>query len=162
VSEKNDKNSNYNNKQRNKMKKRFFPLMLMVLASFVFAINSAYAQDSDKDIVVIKSKDVVKTRNSSAHIKVKAPVDDASPVDAPGLKGGKTSGNEVILNFDNYTGFFVEVYVDGAYKGTVGAWGKLTVFNQEACNKIYCVTTGGSKDWLQKGKYKSSHTFKLE
>ncbi|MBU0488899.1 MAG: hypothetical protein KKA07_07445 [Bacteroidetes bacterium] len=138
---------------------------LILLAVFFCSIgfNSvSYGQDSDKDVVVIKSKDVVKTRNASSNIKVKAPTEDANPIAAPSIKGGTASESECTLVFDNFTGFFVEIYVDGVYKGTVGAWGALTIYNSETYKKVYCITTGGSKDWLLKGKYDGTKKFRLE
>jgi hypothetical protein len=58
------------------------------------------------------------------NIKTKqAPNDPAKDTPAPANKGGeKTRAAACIVNFDNYTPWFIEMYVDGNFAGIVGPW----------------------------------------
>jgi hypothetical protein len=131
---------------------------LIVVAMVTISSLSIHAQEADRSVISIKSKDVEKTRGGNPNIKVQVPKIDEKPLPAilPDVAGSFT------VRFENATGFFVEVYLDGVYSGTVGAWGKLVVPADKAFDKVYCITTGGSRDWYAKGKQKDDVSFKLE
>ena len=59
----------------------------------------------------------------------------------------KSRGTTATINFDNYTGLFVKVYVDGNYKGTIDAWGKASITVKSGYNSVYLVSVGGTKEW---------------
>lgn len=145
------------------MKNRMLFSVLFVAFFSFLNVSNINAQDKDKTIKEIKSKDVIKTRNYNPHIQVLVPKSDDDPTPAPNKKGGENDDAaieyEVII--DNFTGFYVEVYIDGVYKGTIGDWGTLNISVNEAYKKVYCITTGGTKDWLITGEFEEDYIWKL-
>ena len=145
------------------MKNRLF-LSIVLIAIFSLAnIFTLSAQDKDKTIKEIKSKDVIKTRDYNKNIQVLVPKTDDDPTPAPAKKSGKD--DEAVVEYDiiidNFTGYYVDVYIDGMYKGTIGDWGTLNITVGEAYKKVYCITSGGSKDWLITGDFKEDYIWKL-
>lgn len=144
--------------------KRVLLLSTVLCLTLIFTgLNNVFSQDRDKTIKEIKSKDVVKTRNYNAHIQFGAPKNDKNPQPAPANKGGEEVADLVELDVvvDNFTGYYVEVYIDGVYKGTVSDWGTLNFTVQEPYTKLYCITSGGTKDWLVKGTFNKDRIWKL-
>lgn len=132
------------------MKKIIFTVIgLLICSQMVFSQNA-------KNAIEIKSKDVIKTRNVNPYIKITAPQEDVAKVLPPTSKGGEKKNNEIPTTVDNSTSFYVEIYIDGVYQGTVPPWGTLTFTLYQPYKQIYCITTGGSKDWLMKGDYNNS------
>ena len=145
------------------MKKyNIFTFLLTVLLTLSLT-NFSNAQDRDKTIKEIKSKDVVKTRNYNPHIQSMVPKTDNNPQPAPIKKGGKKEEgiSDVEIIIDNFTGYYIDVYIDGTYKGTIGEWGTLNLSVKKPYKKLYCVTSGGTKDWLVTGDFDDNYTWKL-
>lgn len=69
-------------------------------------------------------------------------IDLTKTPEAPPEKGGNKRGNqaacEVII--DNYTGWYVQVYVDGSYRGTVAPWGDATYYTTAGETVVYART----------------------
>ncbi|MEO6541966.1 MAG: hypothetical protein ABIN74_13270, partial [Ferruginibacter sp.] len=91
------------------MKKIFFAVLMMACVSFSY---QSFAQSGKGGVDVVGSK-IAKDRGASPYT---LPTTD---VEAP--KPDKTRGN-CCINFDNWTGYTVYVWVDGVFKGTVSAW----------------------------------------
>jgi hypothetical protein len=103
-----------------------------------------------------KASDTAKTARGSADSdpNVKTPPaanDPAKDTPAPARKGGqKTRGMACYVNFDNYTPWFVEAFVDGTYRGTVAPWGDLDTVTGDGPTEIYArarFTDGSMKYW---------------
>lgn len=137
-------------------------IIFAIAAIFSISATQMQAQDKDKTVKEIKSKEVIKTRNINPHIENTVPLSDENTKPAPMKKGGEASQvaeYEVIV--DNFTGYFIEVYIDGTYKGTISDWGTITITMDKAYEKLYCITTGGTKDWLVTGSFSEDLVWKL-
>ncbi|MCX6189697.1 MAG: hypothetical protein NTW54_08880 [Bacteroidetes bacterium] len=130
------------------MKKVFLTLVIAM-----FALTATYAQGK-KDVAVTKKK-VEATRGANTNIKVDVPSTD---VEAP--KPSKTRGTCTVA-FTNNTGYYVKVYLDGTYKGTLSPYesGSVTVYS--GYTTIYCITTGGTYDWSAAGNCEGTYTYAL-
>lgn len=92
------------------------------------------------------------TRGADPNVLVANRVNgDQSPTKAiqPGAKGGDTRGSYCRVVYDNWTEWYIHVYVDGYYEGGLGRWGAKTVNVGVGNTKVYAVAefTDGSKVW---------------
>lgn len=144
--------------------KKFLFIGLLAFICQLWIPTTTKAQDlSNKKIVEIKSQEVPKTRSLNPNIKIKAPKNDNNPLPASVKKGNKTPGlKDCEIVFDNYTGYFIEVYLDGEYKGTIGEWGSLYVTVTSGYAKVYCIITGGTKEWNVEGNCEGNYIWKLQ
>ena len=137
-------------------------ILILTLAVFVSLGLSTrlFAQDKPiKTIVEVQSNAVEKTRGANPNIKSKAPATD-QPVQLSSKSKTETTGCEI--EFENSTTNFVEVYIDGDYNGTVGPSGKLIINSEWGYTKVYCITTGQSKEWNFDGNCKGNYLWKLK
>ncbi|TKC09854.1 hypothetical protein FA048_06470 [Pedobacter polaris] len=123
---------------------------MIAFMAVAFSSTSAFAQKK----VDVKSTAAVKTRGANPNIKMDAPTSDAKPV-------AKARGAACTVKFDNYTGLYIKVYVDGYYKGTLDAWGAGTVTVAGGYTKIYCVSAGGTREWNASGNCEGGYTYSL-
>ncbi len=130
------------------MKKFFFIALLLACVSFSF---ESYGQKSRTDVVATK---VDKNRGGSQYT---LPTTD---VEAP--KPDKTRG-QCCLNFDNWTGYTVYIWVDNVFQGTVSAWKDGGICVADGWTKWYARTAGGTFEWNGEGScYGSTYTLKLK
>lgn len=104
----------------------------------MFLGNKAIAQKVNT--AALKATIALKSKGSNPKIIVDIPTTDAHPVP-------KSRGTTTTINFDNYTGLFVKMYVDGNYKGTIDAWGKATITVKSGYTSVYLVSVGGTREW---------------
>lgn len=123
---------------------------MIAFMAVAFSATNALAQKK----VEVKSTSAVKTRGANPKIKMDAPTSDAKPV-------VKSRGAACSVKFDNYTGLYIKVYVDGYYKGTLDAWGAGTVTVGNGYTTIYCVSAGGTREWNASGDCSTSYTYTL-
>jgi len=113
--------------------------------------TSSYAQKKVSRTVNAKSVDA--SRGSNPNIKSEAPsTDEAQP---------KARGAACSIYFSNYTGYYVNIYVDGYYRGQLSPWGGGTVVVGDGYTSIYCITAGRTLEWSDAGNCYGSYTFKL-
>lgn len=112
--------------------------------------TSSFAQP--KKAVKVMSKTVATNRGVSPHIKVDMPTTDK--------KANKPRGTCTVY-FDNYSGLYVKVYVDGYYMGTLSPYGSFTVNAGDGYTEIYCISTGGTRDWEATGNCTGRYTYSL-
>lgn len=122
-----------------------------MIAFMAVAFTSINASAQKK--VDVKSTAAVKTRGANPNIKKDAPTTDVAVAKA---RGGACS-----VKFDNYTGLYIKVYVDGYYKGTLDAWGSGTVTVSGGYTKIYCVSVGGTREWNASGDCQGGYIYSL-
>ena len=120
---------------------------LIILTLFVFAGSMffvANAQDTEKKATVIEvvAMDIEATRGASPHITTPKPTGD---VVAP--KPEATRGDYCQVIVDNWTGYAIDIYVDGAWEGTVAAWSDGYTWAIPGRTKLYGESTGGTKYW---------------
>lgn len=56
------------------------------------------------------------------------------------------------LNFDNWTGYTLYVWVDGEYRGTVNAWDEGSVCVYSGWTSYYVRTAGSTYEWDGSGE----------
>jgi Ni/Co efflux regulator RcnB len=118
-------------------------LVLIVLAIFIVAsVSQLSAQE--KKVIEQKAAKVEKSRGEDPNITNPRPTSDDNPVPKP---NEATRGSYCKVIIDNWTGYAIDIYVDGSYAGTVGAWGNGYTWAIEGKTKLYGVSTGGSMYW---------------
>lgn len=124
-------------------------MLTVAFIGFLFFADNMNAQDF-KDGLKLKSQDVEKTRDgSNPNIQAGIPSTDETGIAGPVAKGGTEKGDcGCEITFDNFTEWYVEVYVDGINQGVLGPWQKNVVTANSGKRKIYLVTAGGSKEWV--------------
>lgn len=128
------------------MKKNFLIILVMVCLSF-----SSFQSFGQRTDVVAKKVD--KNRGASQYT---LPTTD---VVAP--KPDKSRGS-CCLNFDNWTGYTIYVWVDGTFKGIVGAWDDGGVCVGSGLTKWYARTAGSTYEWSGEGECVGSYNLKLD
>jgi len=121
-----------------------FLLGLFLVFGPVFIANS-FSQE--KKSVEINGTQVEKARGENPNIISGVPTDDESPMPEP----EKERGSLCMIDFNNYTGYYVEIYVNGYYMGTVAPWGYYPVDAYAGYTTIYCITSGGTFEWSAAG-----------
>ena len=112
---------------------------LLLLIGFTFCISLSFGQDVPKDL---KARMFDKNGPGA---KLEVPTKD---VIAP--KPDKTR-SQCCLNFDNYTGLWLNIWVDGVYQGQVGPWNEGHVCVYSGWTTYYVRSTGGSYEWSDEG-----------
>lgn len=126
------------------MKKHLFMLLIAVLSFGV-----ANAQSGAKKEHVIKDVKATKMAGARGKDKIKTDVpttDVAAP--KPAERG---SVSECHLTFDNYTGYWIKIYVDGNFKGYVEPWGTGEVWVYGGWTSWYAESAGGTYYWENSG-----------
>ncbi len=125
--------------------------IFLTIVITIFALTASYSQSKNGE-VVSKTK-VDATRGANPNIKYDVPTTD---VEAP--KTSKTRGGCTVL-FVNNSGYYVKVYVEGYYRGTLSPYESFSVTSY-GYTTIYCITTGGTYDWSAEGNCET-YTFTL-
>jgi hypothetical protein len=130
------------------------------LISIIFP-NNIPAQEKYRKEVTISGEKVQKSRGEDLNIKIDRDESD-NPVPAPPYKRGALSQGEWCqIEFDNGTGYSIDAYVDGSWKGALPAWSGTRVTTPTGYKKIYCKTTGNTYSWKASGSCDSLYYFKL-
>ena len=132
------------------MKKTILSILAAGCMLIAFSTESSAQK---KTTVKIESKAVDASRGSSnPKIKGEAPTTDKAE--------GKPRGTCSVY-FDNYSGLYVKVYVDGYYRGTLSPYGSFTVNVADGYTEIYCISTGGTRDWEATGNCTGRYIYSL-
>lgn len=125
---------------------------LLFIAIFsVIATGACFSQDSGSG-----ESSKAKTRGEDPNIQMNEMINDSdkaktdSRVIQPSDKGGKSRGLSYCnACFDNYTGWRINVYVDGFLEGGVGPWGDGCVTVSSGSTRLYAVAefSDGSRVW---------------
>ncbi|TCC91564.1 hypothetical protein EZ428_07310 [Pedobacter frigiditerrae] len=126
-------------------------LRIALIVIMLFVTGNVFAQQTKK--VELKSVAAVKTRGANPKIKVEMPTADVLATKARG-------GCKII--FDNYTGLYIKVYVDGYYKGTISPWGNGTVTTTDGYTSVYLVSAGGTREWNASGDCRTVWNYTLK
>jgi hypothetical protein len=139
------------------MKKNRLTLYMQVLCALVlvasFGVSKSLAQD-DKMTMQKSGKNVVKTqaqtsRGGGADTNIKTEKPTANDPKSEATKpAGRGRGCSVEVNND--TGWYVDIYVNGVYTGTVGPWGSGWAYPPVAGSNLYGranFTDGSWKYW---------------
>ncbi len=134
--------------------KKFFSVILLAFLALQVSFGQSVDTQKKTKVKEVKSVKVEKTRGENPNIKTYAPTTDV-PV-------AKQRG-DCAINFDNWTGYMINVYVDGNFKGTVDAWGSGWVVVANGYTTVYCITVGGTYEFSADGECSDETiSFKLE
>src|SRR6266849_922485 len=110
-------------------------IVLSVLAAVVafFALNgapifAAAARGTAGRVVVTKSQKAEATKGQDPNIKTDRapnPVNGPGEVAPPSKGGPRTRGYLSTVHVDNHTRWYIDIYLDGDFRGTVPPWGDL-------------------------------------
>ena len=120
--------------------KKLIPIVLAALVLAVFSPTKVSAQE--KKTVEAKAVKVDKSRGVDDNIKTPRPT-----VDTPAPKPDQSRGGTCKVIVDNWTGFAIDIYVDGEYAGTVGSWSDGYTYAIEGKVKLYGASSGGGYTW---------------
>lgn len=121
-------------------------------AACMLVAFSTTASAQKKIAVKLQSSAVDANRGANPKIKGEAPTTDVVET--------KSRGTCSVF-FDNYSGLYVKVYVDGYYRGTLSPYGSFTVNVADGYTEIYCISTGGTRDWAATGNCQGRYTYSL-
>ncbi|MDF2382822.1 hypothetical protein JMG10_15170 [Nostoc ellipsosporum NOK] len=110
-----------------------------MIAIFSMAFFATTASAQERPVVEVKGKAAAASRGNNPNIKSKRPTVDKEET--------KDRSAACDIYFSNYTGYYVDVYVAGYYRGTMAPYGYLTVGTSLASPAVYCVTSGGKYEW---------------
>ncbi len=136
-------------KKQTKMKKAIYVVLVAVSMTLAF---STTASAQKKIEVKVESKAVETNRGANPNIKSGAPTTDNAESKARGT---------CRVYFDNYTGLYVNIYVDGYYKGQLSPYGEGSVSVSSGYTTVYCLSAGGTREWSAAGGCTGSYYFKL-
>ncbi len=111
--------------------------VLMMMVAFFFA-SQVSAQE------VLTATKVVKSRGAQSEYVV--PEGDFA-IERPVLSRGGC-----VVKLDNWTGYYVDIWVDKAYKGRLNPWENSQLILPEGFNEVYCRTMGESYQWQSGGE----------
>ena len=130
-------------------------IILGILASGFILVSFSNSAAAQKKIShTLKGTAVQTSRGANTNIVSGAPTTDAP---APQSRGAGACE----IYFVNYTGYYVNIYVDGYYKGQLSPYGSGTVTTGDGYTKIYCLTAGKTIEWSDQGNCYGSYTYNL-
>lgn len=132
-----------------KTKKLIFNVVL-TLAMMVLKVNYSNAQSKGVDVI---GKKVEASRGAVKHER---PTTD---VEAP---KENTRGQDCCLRFDNYTGYFLDVWVDSIYRGRVAPYDDDDLCVAGGITTWYVETLGETYFWEGGGNCEDNYNIKLQ
>jgi len=139
-------------------------LLILAIAGLIYFTGSPDLMGQkakNEKIVTVKAKAMEKTKGVNPNIKEAITTVDKEVKAPPDRGGEKTKGVLCEIKFENWTGYTVEVYVDGYYQGTIGAYGDAVYRGIAGYTTIYCVTVGRTYEWAAKGDCSEYYIYKL-
>lgn len=131
------------------MKKLLVTLGLTLV--LVTMSSTLQAQSKAQDVFGQK---VEATRGAKKHERP----DDKVPMAKP----DKSRGEACCLNFDNYTGYYLDVWVDDIYRGRVSPYEEDDLCVTGGFTTWYAETAGGSYYWEGKGDCQSRYNILIK
>ena len=128
-------------------------ILSIFAAGFMMLAFTTTTSAQKKIAVKVESKPVDANRGSN-NPNIKS---DVPTTDKPASKPRGTCS----VYFDNYSGLYVKVYVDGYYMGTLSPYGAFTVNAADGYTEIYCISTGGTRYWTATGNCTGRYTYSL-
>jgi len=121
--------------------------MILFAGILFFLSNSIYAQTE------LQASKVVKSRGVSEYVIPEGDILMEKPVLS---RGGCT------VKFDNWTGYYVDLWVDKVYKGRLNPWEDSQLILPEGYAEVYCRTMGETYQWQSVGECNEEFVLKLE
>jgi hypothetical protein len=133
------------------MKKTALFLFLAFIGMTAFQ-NTGFAQKKTINKKVV-SKVYESNRGTDPNIKSVAPTTD--------VRATKSRGATCQIYFQNSSGLYVEIYVDGSYYGTLVPNGAMNVYVDSGYTTIYCVSSGRTRYWNDSGNCNGYYRYNL-
>jgi len=121
----------------------------------IFFISVTFAFSQNAKTIEIKGSTITKTRHTN--VSVRSQINDNNLVASP-----LQLSNAITITIGNFTGYYVDIFIDNNFKGTIDAWGQSTITVTSHFKTIRCQSVGETKEWLTTGDFSSNTTFKLE
>jgi hypothetical protein len=119
---------------------------LFLVSVFIMgSVTMLHAQKDEGKVIETKGVKVEQTRGDDPHIKEAKPVNDEVVAKKPAEEAARTSYCKVIV--ENWTGYTIDIYVDGYYEGTVAAWGDGYTYTYSGNAELYGKSVGGTVTW---------------
>jgi|GEM_PF-1113844 len=118
--------------------KKNYHILFIVLFALLTISTPSFTQTRQKENTVIESS-LIKTSSDEADALVKntnKKIPDKENKSRGDVYGPKYS--DIIVN--NHTGYIVDIYVDGSYRGTIAAYDKRTTWSVPGATKLYAKT----------------------
>lgn len=129
-------------------------LLFLVLAIVLpGSLTTAQGQKSKQKVIELKAQKPT-TRGDDPNIKNDTETNDPnSELAAPQQKGGaKTRGGGACeVRFDNRTRWFVKLYVDGTYRGTISPYGDGIAYTGAGPTRVYARAEFNTGDFVYWG-----------
>lgn len=117
----------------------------LLLITAVSTIDTSAQDGKDKkgkqkggDIVLKSTRGAAERGKADANIKQdQAPNDAKMKMDKPAAKGGTTRGRGCRVDFDNRTAWAIKLFVDGSFRGVLGAYGDASVYVAGGDTSVY-------------------------
>jgi hypothetical protein len=110
--------------------------MLSFMFAMAFAQNSVLAQTKihrKKQTIVSKAKSASSNDVSALH----RPANEKNPKTEAKKRGDVYGSNYSDIVVDNYTGYSVDIYVDGDYRGTIAPYDKKVTWAVPGNTRLY-------------------------
>jgi hypothetical protein len=116
--------------------------VMLITATTIVEANSSQKQKSKAKVTDLKASKGEASRGGEQDPNIKQGKetnDPSSQMDAPPAKGGATSrgGGYCEVQFDNRTQWYIKLFVDGSYRGTLSPYGDAVVFVQPGSTAVY-------------------------
>ena len=95
---------------------------------------------------VLTATRVVKSRGAESEY-VLPDMNDEVAIERPVLSRGGC-----VVKIDNWTGYYVDLWVDKNYKGSLNPWENSQLIMPNGFDEIYCRTMGESYQWMAGGE----------
>ena len=135
----------------------------LIIVSLLFLTGAILEAQTPGPLKVmeVKAQKVQTTKRENQKVNEKLTSDDIYENTNHEVEEGKSKGVSCEINFENRTGFMVEVYIDGKHKGTLSAYGDAVYRNLSGYRDIYCVTRNRQYEWITKGNCDGNYKYRL-
>jgi hypothetical protein len=120
-------------------------LVIVALFAFLGALvipSALQAQTKEKKNIEEKAKVFEKSRGADENIKTAKPTDDTKA-----NKVEKSRGELCYIYVNNYTGYAIDIYIDGDWMGTIAAYSTAYTYAYPGNTKAYGKSIGGTMYW---------------
>jgi hypothetical protein len=125
-------------------------VMLSTLFAFMLVTNSVSAQQkSGKKKKTIETKAISTPSNEVAALK--KPANEKNPKPEKKTRGGVYGSDYSDIIIDNYTGYSIDIYVDGSFRGTIAPYDKKVTWAVPGNTRLYGKTTFDDGSYLHWG-----------
>ncbi len=118
-------------------------ILIFALVTLFVASVSAQGQ-KQKKVIETKGVKIEATRGADANIKTEKPVGE---VIIAKDRGPVYGDNYCDVNLENHSGYYIDIYIDGSYRGTIGPWEAKVSWAIPGKTTLYGKSTGGTVSW---------------